>query len=74
MPLALKLAELDPPLTVSPEDLFTTLTRSAINLQSLLNELQCSKEEVQRTLNDPSTGELLRLKTQLVTSSSNSSP
>jgi hypothetical protein len=65
MPIPLKLTTPEEPLKVSPEDLFHRLSRSALNLDALLQEFRCTHQDLQATLNDPKTAEFLALKTQL---------
>jgi hypothetical protein len=55
------------PLKVSPETLLSHLLSSIGNLKSILQDLNCSPQDLQKTLSDPQTTDLLKLKAHLAT-------
>jgi hypothetical protein len=63
---ALKLTT-DPDLRIQPQQLLNHLENSLAHFDSLLKELNCSREDLHQTIHDPRTNELLKLKTQLAT-------
>lgn len=58
----LRITEEQAPLKVSPESLLQHLSASIGNLKTILEDLHCSPEDLLKTLTDPKTTELIKLK------------
>jgi hypothetical protein len=61
----LRLTQEDPELHLQPDTLLAHLEKSVTNFDTLLQDLHCSAEDLQQTLDDPNTSQLLTLKTNV---------